>query len=75
MVIEFGNNSSASLMVCSNDDPQTLAQKFCFMHNIDPHVIATLTANIRSLKANSFGNASCFKVERNNSSFEVYDDK
>lgn len=54
MVIEYGNNKTASLWVGPNDDPTTLAKRFCYKHNIDPHVIATLASNIRTLQMNSF---------------------
>ena len=54
-------------MVSANDDPTTLAKRFCFKNNIDPHVIGTLAENIRSLQSSSFGG---FRVERNTSGFE-----
>ena len=69
MVIQFDKNSSASLMLASHDDPLTLAKRFCFKHNIDPHVIPTLATNIRTLQNNSFNNSS-YKVDRN-----ICDDK
>jgi hypothetical protein len=68
MVIEFGQNASGSLMVGINDDPVTLAKRFCFKNNIDPHVISTLAANIRSLQGSSFNQG--FRVDRNTSAFE-----
>ena len=67
MVIEFGHNASGSLMVGAQDDPTTLAKMFCFKNNIDPHVINTLAANIRSLQNSTFNE---FRVERNVSAFE-----
>jgi hypothetical protein len=69
MVIEFGGNNSASLMVGPKDDPVALAQRFCFKHNIDPRIISTLAGNIRSLQASSFSQhyrESSYKIERNN---------
>lgn len=68
MVIDFGHNSSASLMVAPDDDPMTLAKKFCFKHNIDPHVISTLAANIRNLQSTSF--EPCYRLEKNTSFHE-----
>ena len=72
MVIEFGENASASLLVSPTDDPATLAKRFCFENNIDPHVINTLASNIRSLQATAFSGAANqeIRVERNNSSFQ-----
>ena len=72
MVIEFGHNASASLLVGPEDDPITLAKRFCFKNNIDPHVINTLASNIRSLQSTSFSLGGGFKVERN---CERFDDK
>ena len=65
MVIEFGNNASASLLVGAEDDPTTLAKRFCFKNNIAPHVINTLASNIRSLQSNSFGLGGGFIVYKN----------
>jgi hypothetical protein len=66
MVIEYGNNKTASLWVGAADDPTTLAKRFCYKYNIDPHVITTLAGNIRTLQMNSFSEEkSEFKIEKN----------
>lgn len=54
MIIEFGENSKASLMVGPHEDSLTLAKRFCFRNNIDPRIITTLAANIRNLQATTF---------------------
>ncbi len=63
MVIEYGQNATASILVNKQDDPLILAQKFCYKHNIDPHVINTLANNIRSLQNATF--ATAFRREKN----------
>lgn len=69
MVIEFGGNNNASLMVGAHDDPTTLAKRFCFKHNIDPRIITTLASNIKSLQMSTFNQRphkeSSYRIERN----------
>jgi hypothetical protein len=60
-------------MVGSNDDPLTLAKRFCFKYNIDPRIIATLASNIKNLQLSTFQKESVYKLERNNES--QFDDK
>ena len=54
-------------MVGPHDDATTLAKRFCFKNNIDPHIITTLAANIRSLQNSTFNE---FKVQRVVPAFE-----
>jgi hypothetical protein len=72
MVIEYGADQTGSLLVGPADDPQALAQCFCFQHDIDPRIIATLAHNIASLQASTFHRASetSFKLERNDTHFD-----
>lgn len=50
MVIELGNDRSATIKIHADDDPEILAKAFCFQYSIDPRVINTLTNNIRNIK-------------------------
>lgn len=74
MVIEFGGNSNASLMVGPNDDPTTLAKKFCFKYNIDPRIISTLASNIKNLQMTTFNTnsfkESSYRIDRNDDKFD-----
>ena len=72
MVIEYGTGQSASVMVGAKDDPHSLAQMFCFQHNIDPRIISTLAHNITSLQNSTFYHTkeTSFRIERNEHRFD-----
>jgi len=65
MIIDLGNNIETSIMVGRNDDPNILAQQFCFKYNIDPRVISALSTNIKNLQIANF------KQKTHNSSYKI----
>lgn len=55
MLIELDQNNSVTLLINQDDDPYTLAKKFCYAQNIDPKIIKSLGNNIKQIQKTEFG--------------------